>query len=373
MLTATTWSTGRLAPVQARIERWIADGEIAGAAVAVAHRGEPVWESHAGLARPHVASGASVLWPLASISKLYSAAMLMALVERGELALGMTVQSVIPEFNGGGKDEVTLRHLLTHTSGMVYESPLHAQRLQAQTPYEDLLDEAYVYPLMFRPGERLSYSDYGIALAARVAERVTGRDFVALVDELVLAPAGLQDTTFRPADGDLERVAHVEGTYADGTEGAMYNSRYGLNLAHPAFGTLASVSDLLRFGLHFAPEGPRFLSEASVRAMTSDQTGGYTPAMIPGFMESTAPAPWGLGFMVARAGNPFMADLIPPGSYGHGGASGCALWIDALDEIVVAYVSNKHALTGRPPFTRRLVTVVNMVIAALTRPESVEA
>jgi CubicO group peptidase (beta-lactamase class C family) len=89
--------------------------------------------------------------------------------------------------------------------------------------------------------------------------------------------------------------------------------------------------------------------------------------MIPGFMESKSPAPWGLGFMIARAGNPFMPDLIPPDSYGHGGASGCTLWIDPFDEIVVAYVSNKHALTGRPPFARRLVTVVNMVVAALTR------
>lgn len=353
-----------------RITAWVEDGQINGAAVAVAHAGEQVWEAYAGDARTSLASNPDVIWPLASISKLYAVAMIMALVERGELTLGMTVESVIPEFTGEGKESVLLRHLVTHTSGMIYQSPAHAQRLEDQISYDEMIDESYLYPLMFSPGSKLSYSDYGVALAGRVAERVAGKDFVTLVDELVLEPAGLEATTFRPTEAERSITAHVEGTYADGTDGAMYNSPYGLDLAHPAFGTVASVRDLLRFGLCFAPNGPRFLSEATVRAMTVDQTGGHTPAMIPGFMDSAAPAPWGLGFMIARAGNPFMPDLIPTGSYGHGGASGCTLWIDPVDDIVVAYVSNKHALTGRPPFTKRLVSIVNMAIAALTRESS---
>ncbi|MEZ4520108.1 MAG: serine hydrolase domain-containing protein [Thermomicrobiales bacterium] len=357
----------RLAGVAARIERWVTDGEIPGAAVAVAYQGRLVWDSYSGHARESVASSPDVIWPLASISKLYTAAMIMSLVEQGELTLGMTVQSVIPEFTGGGKDEVLLRHLLTHTSGMIYESPEHPKRLENQVPYGELIDESYIYPLMFKPGEKLSYSDYGVALAGRVAERVTGKDFVSLVDELVLRPSGLEETTFRPDDAELSRCAHVEGTYADGTDGAMYNSRYGLNLAHPAFGTVASVRDLVKFGLNFAPSGPRFLSDATVRAMTIDQTGGHSASVIPGFLDSNVPTPWGIGFMVALGSNPFQPDLLPRGSYGHGGASGCTIWIDPENDIVVGYVSNKHALTGRPPFTRRLVSVVNMVLASLTR------
>jgi CubicO group peptidase (beta-lactamase class C family) len=356
-----------LGPVEERIDSWIDDGLINGAAIAVAHRGAPVWEHYSGRAREGVDSAADALWPLASISKLYAASMVLALVERGELTLGTAVESVLPKFSGGGKEAVTVRHLLTHTSGMIYESPVHSKRLKEKTPYDELIDESYIYPLMFAPGTKLSYSDYGIALAARVAEAVTGEDFLTLVERLVIRPAGLQATTFRPDEAERDVTAHVEGTYADGTEGAMYNSEYGLNLAHPAFGTVASVGDLLSFGLAFTPGGPRFLSEATIRAMTVDQTGGHTPGMIPGFMDSSIPAPWGLGFMIARPGNPFMPDLIPEGSYGHGGASGCTLWIDPTDDIVVAYVSNKHALTGRPPFTHRLVAVINMVLAELTR------
>ena len=357
----------RLTLVGQRIDEWVNGDQINGASIAVAHRGEIVWEHHSGDARPDLRSGGEVLWPIASISKLHAVAMIMALVERGELTLGTTVESVIPEFTNGGREAVTIRHLVTHTSGLIYESPLHAQRLIDQTPYDELIDEAYIYPLMFSPGSKLSYSDYGIALAGRVAERITGKDFVTLVDELVCNPGSLDETTFRPDATQRKITAHVEGTYAEGTEGAMYNSEYGLDLAHPAFGTVSSVRDLARFGLLFAPDGPRIVSEATVRAMTVDQTGGHTPVAIPGFMESDVPAPWGLGFMIARAGNPFMPDLIPEGSYGHGGASGCTLWINPVDNIVVAYVSNKHALTGRPPFARRLASAVNMVTAALTR------
>lgn len=357
----------RLAPVANRIIGWVEKRDVRGAAVAVAHGGGIVWEHYAGDARDSVPSADGAIWPLASISKLYTAAMIMALVERGEPTLGMTVESVIPDFTGGGKEGVLLRHLLTHTSGMIYESPAHARRLEDQIPYDELIDESYLYPLMFKPGEKLSYSDYGIAIAGRVAERVTGSDFVSLVDELVIQPAGLNDTTFSPDEDQRRRTAHVEGTYADGTDGAMYNSKHGLDLAHPAYGTVASVRDLVQFGLGFVPGGPRFLSEATVRAMTTDQTGGHTPAMIPGFMDSSVPAPWGLGFMIAKAGNPFMPDLLPAGVYGHGGASGCTLWTDPIENIVVGYVSNKHALTGRPPFARRLVTVINMVVAGLSR------
>ena len=357
----------RLEPVGARIDDWVDEDLINGASISVAHGGKIIWEHYSGEARPGVPSGKGILWPLASISKLHAVAMIMALVERGELTLGTTVESVIPEFSGGGREQVTVRHLVTHTSGLIYESPLHAERLKSLTPYNELIDESYIYPLMFSPGSKLSYSDYGVALAGRVAERVTGVEFSSLVDELVCTPAALSETTFRPNAEQRNITAHVEGTYADGTDGAMYNSEYGLDLAHPAFGTVASVSDLARFGLCFAPGGPRFLSEATIRAMTVDQTGGHTPVVIPGFMDSSVPAPWGLGFMIARAGNPFTPDLIPAGSYGHGGASGCTLWINPVDDIVVAYVSNKHALTGRPPFTRRLVGAVNMVTAALTR------
>jgi CubicO group peptidase (beta-lactamase class C family) len=290
----------------------------------------------------------------------------MALVERGVISLGITVRSILPEFDGDGRETVTLRHLLTHTSGVIYESPEMEQRLIDQTPIDEIIDEAYTWPLQFPPGTKLSYSDYGYALAGRVAARVAGMSFPDLVRTTVLEPAGLTDTYMPPPRSEYGRLAYVEGPLAEGTPGAMYNSPYALDLAHPAFGTVSTVADLLRFGLLFDPNsGTRIFSEATVRTMTTDQTNGNTLGAL-GERDSGAPMRWGIGFMIkGQVG--WGADLASPATFGHGGASGCSLQVDPVNEVAVAYVSNKHARTGREPFTIRQQTITNVAIACLTR------
>ncbi len=352
------------------IDGFVERGEVDGAAVAVAWRGEPVGEHHAGMARPGVAASGETVWPLASISKLYTAAVVVALVERGVVTLSMPVRMILPDFTGDGREAITLRHLLTHTSGLIYESPEMEQRLLAQTPLEEIVDEAYTYPLQFTPGSQHAYSDYNYAIAGRVAAVATGRPFPELVRDLVLEPAGLDDTFIPASPAVFDRLARVAGPLAEGTPGDMYNGEYGLGLAHPAFGVSATVGDLMRFGLLFAPgSGARIFSEAGVRLMTTDQTGGNTPgSLLPDV--PARHAAWGAGFSV-KGDTSLSGDLLSPASFGHGGATGCTLQIDPVEDIVIAYVSNKHARTGRQPFTRRQVSVVNTVMAALTRrPQS---
>lgn len=354
----------RLEPLAALIQRWVEHGEVDGIAVAVAQRGEKLVEFYAGQAAEGRPAGPDTLWPLASITKLCTAAAIMMLVDRGELTLSLPVHSVLPRFTGGGRELVTLRHLLTHTAGMIYESPVMEQRLIAQTPLEELAEEAYLYPLMFQPGTRHSYSDYGYLLAGLLAAKVAGRSFVELVDELVLAPAGLRDTYMAPPSAEYARLAHVVGSLGYGTPGAMYNAPYALDLAHPAFGTVTTVVDLLRFGELFNIGGESHIhSYAALRTMTSDQTGGGVLGGFPGQPGSERPIPWGIGFMLLRPG--FGPDLMSPRSYGHGGASGCYLWIDPKSDVTFAYVSNKHGNTGRIPFTRRMVAAANVTMAAL--------
>ncbi|MFW6075043.1 MAG: serine hydrolase domain-containing protein [Chloroflexota bacterium] len=358
--------TKQLDRVRDRIAAWVETGQINGAALAVGMEGRQVAAMSFGEAREGIPASEETLWPLASISKIYSAAMIMALVEAGELTLSLPAHTILPDFTGGGQEEILLRHLLTHTSGLIYESPAMEQRLKDLTPYEELIDEAYLYPLSFRPGSRISYSDYGIAIATRMAERVTGRDRDELIRELVFERAGLANTYFRLPEEEYDRLAYVVGPLAEGTDGAMYNTRYAIDLAHPSFGAIASVTDLLSFIMLFRPDSDRRIhSRATVRAMTTDQTGGHTPGGIGGFTELNQPMPWGLGFMLASPAS-FSPDLVAPGSFGHGGASGCTVWHDPVHDISVAFVSNKHAGTGRIPFTRRLVSTVNGVIASLT-------
>lgn len=363
---ATFDATGRLGPVFEVLDRFVAEGQVNGAAVAVAWKGERVGEHHAGNAREGAPASAETIWPLASISKVYTAAMVMALVERGLLTLSMPVSLVLPELTGDSKESITFRHLLTHTSGLVYESPEMEQRLLNQTPMEDLIAEAYTYPLQFEPGTRHAYSDYNYLLAGHAASVAADKPFADLVREHVLEPGGLADTWMLPSDAVAPRLARVVGPLAEGTDGDMYNSPYGLGLAHPAFGACATVSDLMRFGLLFAPGSERrILSDATVRTMTTDQTGGSTPGSFPG-TGGERTMPWGIGFDV-KGERGIGGDITSNRTFGHGGATGCILRIDPEDDIVIAYVSNTHARTGRVPFTRRQVSVVNSVTAALTR------
>lgn len=359
-----TEPAGPLEPVFDLLDRMVAEEEVPGAAIAVAHGGKPLAEYAVGIASPEQPATAETLWPLASISKLYTAAAVMALVERGLLAPSTPVSQFVPAGTGEGREQITVRHLLTHTSGLIYESPEMEARLKAQTPLDAITDEVFDHPLLFPPGTKQSYSDLGYALLGRVAATVGGKPFPELLRDLVLDPAGLFDTFMPPSEYAYHRLAYIVGAFAEGTDGAMYNSPYALNLAHPAFGVVATVGDLLRFGLRFVPFGPPLLAGATVRAMTSNQTlaRGWTE---PDNVDRRSVEPWGFGFMIrSRAGTPALAS---PGSFGHDGASGCVLWIDPAQDVVVAFVSNLHLRADREGLVPRLERAVNTAIACLTR------
>jgi CubicO group peptidase (beta-lactamase class C family) len=119
----------------------------------------PVFEHFAGDAAPGLRAGRDVLWPLASITKLYTAATVMRLVELGELTVNTPVWQVLPDFTGDGREDVRVWDLLTHTSGLPYESPEMGQRLAAHTSTDALIDEGYGAPLLFGPGAGFQYSD----------------------------------------------------------------------------------------------------------------------------------------------------------------------------------------------------------------------
>jgi CubicO group peptidase (beta-lactamase class C family) len=254
---------------------YVREGAIAGAGLVIWKDGALVTEQFVGDAAPGLQAGPDVLWPVASISKVYSAAAIMRLVEDGLLTLNTPVSLVLPGFTGDFREQMRIRHLLTHTAGLVYESPEMEARLTAHTPLHELVAEALASPLQFAPGTELRYADYNYLVAGHVASVVTATPFADLVRSHVIDAAGLHQTFFPPPRDVQARIAVVRGAPAEGTDGEMYNSSYARGLAHPAFGVFATARDLARFGSMFMPGGPRFLSEASVRTMTTDQTDTY--------------------------------------------------------------------------------------------------
>lgn len=357
----------KLETVAAIVDRQIAGGAFDGVALAVVRGDELVFQRFAGQAGPGLPSGPDVLWPLASVTKLFTAAAVMRLVERGDITVNTPVWQILPALTGAGRQDIRVRHLITHTSGLPYESPAMGDLLAAHTSTEALIDGAYEATLLFAPGTGFQYSDYAYGLAGRVAATVGGKPFPELVRELVLEPMGLADTFMLPGDGGVHRIATVRGVFNDGTDGAMYNSAYGRSLGHPAFSAVSSLGDAVTFLRHFAPGGPRTLAEATVRAMTNLQTAGAPGEhpLLDGFPR-LARIPWGFGFALQTSDAPAVfSELASFSTFGHPGASGCQLLVDPRADLIVALLTNTHILTGRDTWLRRQQEIVNACFAAL--------
>lgn len=345
----------RLDSVVSRVRRFIERGEVSGVGLMVVHRDQVLLEWYGGSAAPGLAAGPTVLWPLAAVSKLYTAATVMALVERGILTLDLPLQFWLPEFEGDGRERVTIRHLLSHSSGVLYEPSNMETLLEQQLPLDELVEAAFTEPLLFPPGSGVAYSDLGYALLGLVAERATGESLARLMQELIFEPAILQESFFPLPANQAERLASVVGGLGEGTAWAMYGAAYGLRLAHPAWGVVATLRDAVRFLLHFTERAPgRLLSRATIAAMTTKQTG-----------DAQGAAGWGLGWEV---GGGFFgeATLFSPRSFGHTGATGCALWHDPTYELTFGLVSNHHLNLGRERFLFRMASILDGVIAAVT-------
>lgn len=357
--------TRQFASVEQFIHRIIAQGRTPAAGAAIAIEGEVVYSYLAGEARPGVPASEETLWPLASISKLYTASMVMPLIEEGLLTLGTKVCAVLPEFSGDGRENVTLRHLLTHTAGLAYEPENLAELFQARADWVQQLAHGYTDPLQFPPGAGQNYSDTGIGLAALMAETVTGVSFPELVRTRVLEPGGLANTFMPPPDCELPRVAQVAKVLGEGTDWAHYNSVYGAQTAHPAYGTVATLGDALRYMLLFDPYGTRRIhSGAALDAMISDQAHAYSLFFTPRNEPVVPIANWGIGFILKdRSAD---SGIASPESFGHEGASGCVIWCDPRQRVSLAFVSNSHLYGGMEEWTTRMEAAINVCLSAAT-------
>ena len=212
-----------------------------------------------------VAVEEDTLFDLASVTKVFSAHTLMMLVDRGELHLDAPIAFVLPEYANGAKSSVTLRHLLTHTSGLPatwdgWCAPL-SEILQTrsvgslplrESPIADrhaLVADLLATDLNTAPGTRWEYSCTGFNTAMILAERATSRSWPTLVAETTLVPLGLRDTSFSP---DVARTAATEYQPELGrgmVRGIVHDeSSWSLGGACANAGLFGTSADLLALG-----------------------------------------------------------------------------------------------------------------------------
>jgi CubicO group peptidase (beta-lactamase class C family) len=333
-------SAARLATIDRVIERGIKAGGYPGAAVVVGRRGATVWEKGFGRMGWTSESGGVVaertIYDLASLTKVIATTTaVMILFDEGKIHLDDQVSRYIPEFTGGGKENVTLRMLLEHRSGLPAGRDLW--RI-AHTP-EEARAAVISTPLFAAPGQYYEYSDLGADMLGFTVEAVTGEKLDTFIGRRVLEPLGMTDTYFRPDASLRGRIAPTEITPPRGypLRGEVHDENaYALGGVAGHAGLFSTASDLSIFAQMMlnggSYNGVRIVADSTVQLFTRRAAG--TRAL--GW--DTCAGAFGCGkYMGAEA-------------YGHTGYTGTSLWIDPERDMFVILLTNRvHAARARRP------------------------
>jgi CubicO group peptidase (beta-lactamase class C family) len=326
--------------IQAYLEPLVLNHTIAGAVTLVANRDGIVSLRAVGDrdVAGHVPMKTDDLFWIASTSKPMTVTAFMMLVDEGKVKLDDPEEKYLPEFKGqrvrvtaapqgGGADSkaaelvaanhpILVREILSHASGLPFRSAAQPGALDL-LPLKDAVESFAAEPLMFQPGTSYSYSNEGINTAARILEVVTGMSYEQFLQERLLTPLGMTETTFWPSAEQVERIAKtykLDASTKGLQEMRIEQLTYPLNdrehrYPMPAGGLFSTAEDVSKFARMIlnggALNGKRYLSAESLHAMTSTQNHGLTGTN------------YGFGWSISDSG------------FGHGGAYKNAFEIDA--------------------------------------------
>jgi CubicO group peptidase (beta-lactamase class C family) len=272
------------------------------------------------------AASANAMFLLGSISKPINISAVMSLFDLGKFQLDDRVQKFLPQFKGAGREEVTIRHLLTHVSGLPDQLPDNNKLRKRHAPLEEFVEQALRTPLAFKPGTQYQYSSMGILLTTRVGEILSDMDSVALVDRKVFSK--LEDMV----SCQLEGAAPESGSGDPQAKQWDWNSPYWRKLGVPWGGTHASAPDVGRFLGEFLHLRGQIVRPETARLMIRN----HNPE---GFK------PRGLGFAVGQtSGSPGCSDQ----TFGHTGSTGTLCWADPATETVCVVLTSLPSRAANP-------------------------
>lgn len=330
----------RLASIDRIVARGIKAGGYPGASVVVGRKGYAIFQKGFGklgwtTSSPRVSSDKSI-YDLASLTKVVgTTTAAMVLFDQGRLDLDAPVNTYLPAFSGGWKDSITVRHLLTHRSGLPAGRDLWRVARTADEARAAVLSTN----LECRPGQCYIYSDLGADVLGFVIEAVAGESLDVFLHDKVFEPLGMTDTFFRPADSLSYRIAPTEIAPPRGypLKGEVHDENaYALGGVAGHAGLFSTAADLSIFAQMMLNggeyNGVRILSDSAVALFTHRAAG--TRAL--GW--DTADGDGGAGrFLDSRA-------------YGHTGYTGTSIWIDPERDMFVLLLTNRvHAARARRP------------------------
>ncbi len=358
---AADFDADKLADIRQRMQAFVDGKQVAGL-VYVVGTSKGI-AAHEAIGLQDIASNKPMakdsLFRIASMTKPLTAVGVMILQEEGKLSVDDPVEKHLPEFKGqmmvAGKDgdrvvltkpkrPITIRDLLTHTSGLANFPPglsdIYSKR--DRTLAEMTLAVSQL-PLQFEPGSKWSYCNSGIDTLGRIIEVRSGKSFEDFMAERIFKPLGMPDTTFYPTSDQMERSATLYGS----KDGELVDAGFTLigrtePAKHPIpagglYSTGADLANAYQMMLNQGKLGDaKILSPESVKQMTSLQTGdivcGFTPGMGFGFGWAYTKQPQGVHAMMSK------------GTYGHGGAFGTQGWIDPERDLFLVLLFQRTGL-----------------------------
>ncbi len=294
---------------------------------------------------------------LASITKPVTILALMLLVERGQVLLSDPASVYLPEFTGGDRDQIRVRDLATHTSGLPDMLPENVELRRRHAPLSEFVQHVVKTPLLFPPRTRFRYQSMGVLLAAEIVERQTHMRLRDFEEKEIFDPLGMSKTSLGLGGRAIPTLVPCMGSPGanpDEEKSFGANSPYWRDLGNPWGGihsTTGNVAILLQTFLNGGIyRGTRVLSPVTAKAMTTNQNSGVAD-------------PWGYGWAVARstAWNVF-GDLVSTRTFGHAGATGTVAWADPGTGVICVVLTNRALDLDKG---RLLQSVSNAVAASV--------
>ncbi|MEV5607698.1 serine hydrolase [Streptomyces sp. NPDC052225] len=303
------------------------------------------------------------VFDLASVSKLFTSILAVQEIERGALELEAKVASYLPDFAGGGKQDVTIRQLLTHTSGFRAWIPLYKEPTRAGQ-----IGLIWKETLLNPPGTKYLYSDLNLISLQLVLEELTGKTLDVLLRERITRPLGMTRTRYNPPASWKPRIAATEDARAPWSgldRGLVWGevhdeNAFGLGGVAGHAGVFSCAWDLAILGRTLLNGGvygkARILSEKSVELMFTDFNTAF-----PGDEH-------GLGFELYQ--HWYMGAMATPRTAGHTGFTGTSLVLDpTTDSFLIVLGNSVHPVrTWRSGSAPRVATANDMARAVPVRP-----
>jgi uncharacterized protein YbbC (DUF1343 family)/CubicO group peptidase (beta-lactamase class C family) len=330
----TAFRPEKLAEIDTAVEQTIANKGCPGGVLWLEHRGVTYHKAYGNRALVPAVEPMTedTIFDMASLTKVVActpAAML--LVERGQLNLDERVSTYIPEFTGGGKENITVRQLMLHLSGLRGD-------IETQSDWQGqaaAIQKACQEKLLTQPGTTFRYSDINFFLLGEIVQRVTKTPLEEFVAREIYHPLKMVDTGYLPAASKIERVAPTEVVNGRPWRGVVHDptARHMGGVAGHA-GLFSTAADLARYARMLVNqgelEGVRIFKPETVALMTSVQT----PDSI-GIRR-------GLGWDIDSGYSGLRGKVFPMGSYGHTGWTGTSIWIDPFSQSFVIFLSNRN-------------------------------